>query len=53
MDVKFVGFLSLIGGAAALIGNFVPRLNQQYYLVPIGAGIAALTGIVVLISRKY
>jgi uncharacterized membrane protein HdeD (DUF308 family) len=53
MDSKFVGFFALIGGAAALVGNFVPKLGNQYYLIPIGAGISLVIGLLALFSRKY
>jgi len=51
---KTVGFFSLIGGAAALIGYFVPKLNEQYsFLIPAGAGIAVVIGLLALSSRNY
>jgi len=54
---KTVGFFSLIGGAAALIGFFAPKLLEKMipaeYLIPIGAGIAAVIGLVALFSRNY
>ncbi len=53
MSPKFLGFFSMIGGAAALLGNFIPNLNQKYYLVPIGAGLSVLIGIAALASRRY
>jgi len=54
---KTVGFFSLIGGIAALIGFFIPKLAEKLlpaeYLIPIGAGVAAIIGAVALFSRSY
>ena len=53
IGAKFVGFLALIGGVAVLLGNFVQQLNEKYYLIPIGAVVAVLAGLIGLLSRKY
>ena len=57
INSKTVGFFSLIGGAAALIGFFVPKLLESLvpakYLIPVGAGVAAVIGAVALFSRNY
>lgn len=54
---KTVGFFSLIGGIAALIGFFIPRLAEKLlpaeYLIPIGAGVATVIGVIALFSRNY
>jgi hypothetical protein len=52
VNSKFVGFFALIGGAAVLIGNFVPKLGEQYYLVLAGGALSALIGLVALGSRN-
>jgi len=53
LSSKTVGFFALVGGVVTLVGNFVQPLNQQYYLIPVGAGISTLIGIMALFSRSY
>lgn len=49
---KFGPFISLIGGAATLIGYFVKSLNDTYYLVLIG-GIVAVIGAFIGLRSRY
>ena len=46
-----VAILSLVGGVVVLLGNYISAL-QNYYLVPIGAGVAILAAIVDNWSHK-
>lgn len=46
-----IGILSLIGGIVVLLGNYVSSL-EQYFLIPIGAGVAILAAIVDNWSNK-
>lgn len=46
-----IGILSLIGGVVVLLGNYVSSL-EQYFLIPIGAGVAILAAIVDNWSNK-
>ena len=48
---KFGAFLSLIGGAAVIVGYFVKSLNDSYYLVPIGGAVAVLGAFMSLKNR--
>ena len=47
---KFGGFISLIGGAATLIGYFIKSLNDQYPFLIWAGGVVAVVG--ALISLK-
>jgi len=40
-----IGILSLIGGIVVLLGHYVSGL-EQYFLIPIGAGLAILAAII-------
>ena len=48
---KFGGYISLIGGAAVIIGYFVKSLNDSYYLVLIGGIVAVLGAFMSLRNR--
>jgi hypothetical protein len=48
---KFAGFLSLIAGLVVLVGEYVASL-KSYYLVPIGAAVAIIAGIIAM-RRPY
>lgn len=48
-----VGFLAYISAAAVLAGYFLTDIGKQYYLIPVGAGIAVLAGIVDNMRRKH
>lgn len=49
---KFGGFVSLIGGAATLVGYFVESLGTKYYLVLAG-GIVAVIGALISFKSRY
>lgn len=50
---KFGAFLSLIGGAAVILGYFVETLNKDYYLVLAGGIIAVIGALISFKSRPW
>jgi len=50
---KFAGFLAGIGGVAVLVGNFMPELNGQYYLILAGGVLAILSAIISFRSNQF
>jgi hypothetical protein len=45
---------SMLSGAAGIIvlaGYFIPSLNQQYFLVPIGGALALISAVIISSSR--
>jgi len=51
---KFGGFISLIGGAATLIGYFVKSLNDQYpFLIWLGGVVAIVGALISLKTTRY